>query len=414
MLSQEVRILNKSYDTETILKYAMEHGMLDLSDVTARLDMDRNNKFLSMHPYDIYRGKDGNWYTYLPNGTSKQRKRIRRQTRKQIEQAVAEFYRQQEEDPTITVLFTQWNDQRFADGEIQPNSHSKYANDFKRFFLPSDQICMVPFSQIEEADIERCIKVNIHRYELTRKGYASLRTLIIGIWKYAKMRKLTDISISTFFKDLSLSRNLFKKNKKKDQDDVFNDDESALLADYFRQHPTIHNLGLLLMFETGVRIGELCVLQASDITEDGIFIHRTEQYYKNDYNKTVFSIKESAKGDSEDRLVVIPPQAIDTLRRIRRLNPFGEFLFMKNGKRINSTRFNYWLYKACDEVGIPRRSTHKCRKTYASLLIDGGVDKAITKNQMGHSTFRTTDEYYHRSTKTKAEVKKQISAAVSL
>ena len=410
----EVYISRKKYDDSTMLMYAVEHGMLDLSEVKAGLDMAKYNNYLSKHPYSIYRGSDGNWYTYLPCGTSKQRKRIRRQTQNQIEQAVADFYRKQEEEPTVDMLFQRWNDDRFSDNEICANSHSKYANDFKRFFQKTDEICAMPFSQVQEADIEHHIKLNINRYSLTRKGYASLRTLIMGIWKYGKMRKLTDVSISTFFADMSLSRNLFKRKVKTDSDEVFNTDETALLAAYFRGHPTIHNLGLLLMFQTGLRIGELSVLQPTDIDDDGIHVTKTEVYYRNEYNKTVFDIKDSPKGGADDRLVVIDAHARETIKRIRRLNPFGEFLFMKNGKRINSTRFNYWLYKACDEVDIPRRSTHKIRKTYASTLIDAGVDDPIVKNQMGHSHIRTTREYYLRNTKTKAEVLSQISRAISI
>ena len=56
-----------------------------------------------------------------------------------------------------------------------------------------------------------------------------------------------------------------------------------------REHPTIHNLGLLLLFETGMRVGELSVLRAENITAKGIVINSTEIYYKDpNTNKTVF------------------------------------------------------------------------------------------------------------------------------
>ncbi len=74
--------------------------------------------------------------------------------------------------------------------------------------------------------------------------YASLRTLIIGIFS----------------------------------SQVFNDDEVFKLTRYLNEHPTIHNLELLLLFETGMRVGELCVLKPENIIKEGILINATEIY----------------------------------------------------------------------------------------------------------------------------------------
>lgn len=176
-----------------------------------------------------------------------------------------------------------------------------------------------------------------------------------------------------------------------------------------------HNLGLLLLFETGLRVGELCVLKPEHILQEGIKVESTEVYYKDrETNKNVFEIKETPKMGADDRIVIIPPQAKETLRKIRLMNPFGEYLFMKNNKRIHSIRFNYYLYKACREVGIPERSTHKIRKTYASKLIDANVEEALIQSQMGHSDIKTTRDYYYFCTQNQSNKEKQISSAVNM
>ena len=89
-------------------------------------------------------------------------------------------------------------------------------------------------------------------------------------------------------------------------------------------------------------------------------------------------------------------------------NPFGEFLFMKDGKRIHSIKFKQWLYKACDAVEIPRRSSHKIRKTYAGKLIDGKIEDSIIKEQMGHANIETTRDYYYYATQDHEYKEKQI------
>lgn len=63
------------------------------------------------------------------------------------------------------------------------------------------------------------------------------------------------------------------------------------------------------------------------------------------------------------------------------LNPFGEYIFMKNGKRIKGQAFTRRLYVICDKVKIGERSIHKARKTYATKLIDGNVPESVIKHK---------------------------------
>lgn len=65
------------------------------------------------------------------------------------------------------------------------------------------------------------------------------------------------------------------------------------------------------------------------------------------------------------------------------LNPFGQYIFMKNGKRIKGQAFTRRLYVICDRIGIGERSIHKARKTYATKLIDGNVPESVIKHKWG-------------------------------
>lgn len=395
----------------------MDNDRIDLPSEQESFEMTKRQKYLDIHKknYAIYQGqgKDTAWFTYLPLDFGK-RKKVRRVNKKDLEDIIVDFYQKRESNPTIVTLFSRWNDERLHDNEISGNSHTKYANDFKRFFQEGDDICILPISEVKEADLIRFIKQNINRYNLSRKSYSSLRTLIIGVFKYAKTEMMTTLSISSFFKDLSLSKNLFKRKEKTDHEEVFTDSESKALTDYFREHPTVHNLGLLLMFETGMRVGEMCVLKPENIFPDGIMVKATEVYYKDEHNKYVYEIKNSPKGGASDRLIAVPPQTQAIIKRLRLMNPEGEYLFMNHGKRIHGIRFNYWLYKACDELNIPRRSTHKIRKTYASTLIDANIENSIIKHQMGHSDIKTTYDHYYRDRTTSEYKTEQISKAITI
>lgn len=370
-----------------------------------------NNKYLNQHTYRIYKGKDKFWYTYLLDEKGERIKK-RRQSKKDLEELVIEYYKFKEDNPTIRTLFDEWNNGRLERAEIQPNSHTKYYNDFQRFFLPTDELCLIPMKNIDEEMLRNHIIDNINRYSLTHKSYEGMRTLINGVFKMAKRKKHTSINISSFFEEIDLPRKLFVKKQKSDSNEVFTDKEQIALCQYLRSHPSIHNYGLLLMFQTGLRIGELCVLQPKDITPKKISVNSTEIYYKEN-GKTVFDIKDSLKCGAETREVIITEKTLATLKRIELMNPNGEFLFEKNGKRINSTRFNYHLYKACDNLGIPHRSTHKIRKTYASMLIDSNVEESIIKSQLGHKDISTTRNYYYFNTHNEDYTAKQVASAIN-
>ena len=50
----------------------------------------------------------------------------------------------------------------------------------------------------------------------------------------------------------------------------------------------------------------------------------------------------------------------------------------------------------CGELGIPYRSPHKIRKSYATLLIDSKLPAKAIQTQMGHADISTTMKYYYQ------------------
>ena len=354
------------------------------------------------------------WYTYLPcEDTTSKRKLIRRTQRKKLEDAIISYYQEKEDNPFFREVFARWMKERLQFNEIALNSYTRYLNDFERFFPEEEEFCKIKINRITESDIEKYIKRTITRLGLTQKTYAGLRILLRGTFKYAKREHMTTISISSFFCDLSLPPNIFVRKTVDPEKEVFNESETEALVFYLRHHITIENMGLLLMFQSGVRVGELAALTKEDVLEYGLKISKTEISYKDPETKErVVSIKQSPKGTSEKRVVILSDDAMWTLHQISKLNPDGEFLFMREGRRIRTKNFNYYLHKACRECKIPERSTHKIRKTYGSTLMDNNVDESLVVAQMGHADILTTKNFYYFNTKDYDMKKSQINHAV--
>lgn len=398
------------------MHYAEQNGIINISAMLNDMEAMDRKELLAKHPYTISKGTQGDkeiYYTYLPAPDGKRLYR-RRNTRKELEDVIVAHYKAQQETICIDTVFWEWIDRKLEFGEIQKASYDRYCNDFNRFFTSRQHnLSGKKFRNITGDDLELFIKRTIKDLSLTRKAYTGLRTLLRGIFKYGKKQKYTSLSITEFFGDLELPRNLFQRKAIDKEKEVFMEDEIPLVTGYLRTHPDIYNLGILLTFETGLRVGELSTLKPSDISDKTIKVRRTEDKYRDKNGKWIVTVKEHPKTDAGNRDLIIPRSASDTIKQILALNPDGTYLFENRGKRIRGNTFNKRLSAVCDTLGIRHRTMHKIRKTYGTALIDGNVDERFITEQMGHSDITTTKKLYYFSNKTTKQKEMQIEKALS-
>lgn len=397
-------------DTE-LLQFAIENGMIDTTLVQEKIEMQRKEELLNKHPYKIWEGKDGKWYTYLPD-EKKGRKLKKRSSQEGIEDLVVLYYKNKEETHYIKDVFNEWINEKLSFGEIQKQTYDRYNTDFHRFFDNQD-ISKMDMKNISEEDLEFFIKSMISKKNLSNKAYAGMRTIVIGIFKYAKKKKYTNISITQFFGDIDISKKVFKRKTVKDEDSVFTNEEVNKIAKFISEDTTIINLGIMLAFQTGLRAGELSTLKYSDVQGNVLHVNKTEVRYKDNDNKYVFEVRESAKTEAGNREVILGSDALNTIKLIRKLNPIGEYMFVNNGTRIKGKAFTVKLNKICRYLGIKERSIHKARKTYATKLINAHVDERIIIKQLGHTDISCTKNFYYYNNKSIDEAKEQIEKAIS-
>lgn len=142
-----------------------------------------------------------------------------------------------------------------------------------------------------------------------------------------------------------------------------------------------HKTALMVMYSAGLRIGELVRLKVKDIDSDRMLI-RIEQ----------------AKG-KKDRYTLLSPSALVMLRRYWRMyRPCREWLFESMDKcshwSISSARdvFN----RAVAKAGIQKKvSSHALRHSFATHLLEQGVDMLTIKELLGHNQLQTTAKYLH-------------------
>ena len=377
----------------------------------------RRQEILSRHKQSVFQCKDGRWRTTIrkPDGS---RQDVRKATKTELENYLVDYYDRVDDHRTVRDLFNSWIHEKEAFREIKPSSLARYKTDFERFFPEDDAFCRIEIADIREADLEVFIKRQIYKHGLTHKTYGGLRILLMGIFKHAKREKLTRISITEFFGDLAIPESIFtRKAPKSDEEEVFTDSEERKLLSWLRTDPTLRKMGVVLMFQTGLRVGELSALKRTDvdISRMRITVRRTETSYNGPDGRRVIDVSDEAKTEAGDRVVYLPETAKRTLREILRLNPFREWLFSyEDGRRMHGKVFNDQIHRACKAVGIPERSTHKIRKTYASALLDGSVNEKLVQKQMGHSDISTTKRYYRRDRMTEQDKLREVNRIINM
>lgn len=376
-----------------ILRFIINNGMIDISDVQNSMESMKREELLSKHQYKIWQGKDGKWYTYLPD-KEKGRKLIKRKILSELEDLVIAQIKEDEENPTITEIFNEWNDRKLELKKICNATHSRNKRFFYRHY---EEFGKKRIKSVTENMMLEFLEEQIPKYNLTAKGFGGLLGVTKGFLKYAKKKGLVDFYIDKMINDMDLTDSSFNRTIKEDYQEVFNDDEMNKLVTYLIDNFDTQNMGLLLLFFTGIRVGELAALKHSDFHDDSIDIRRTETICKDSNGINHYEVKEFPKTAVGVRTIVVPSDYLWLLRKIKVMNPFGEYAFVNNsGKRMTTCCFRSRLYRVCKKLGIYNKSPHKIRKTYGSILLDNNVDKRFIIKQMGHADILCTETKYHR------------------
>ncbi|MBQ8315110.1 MAG: tyrosine-type recombinase/integrase, partial [Lachnospiraceae bacterium] len=73
----------------------------------------------------------------------------------------------------------------------------------------------------------------------------------------------------------------------------------------------------------------------------------------------------------------------------------GEYIFTRSGERITCSQIAYVLQKYAERQGVKTKSSHKIRKTYASILASNGVPLDAIRELLGHTDLATTLGYIY-------------------
>lgn len=163
---------------------------------------------------------------------------------------------------------------------------------------------------------------------------------------------------------------------------VLSSDEVRRLFDVVA-HDLKHKALLMTLYGAGLRISEALTLRPADIDSPRMLIH-----------------VRGGKGN-KDRMVRLSTQLLSVLRAYWQAQHPRHWLFpgsVDADRPIESGTACRIVQRAARRAGINRRvSPHTLRHTYATHLLDAGVDLRTIQVLLGHSNLKTTAIYVHVS-----------------
>ena len=145
---------------------------------------------------------------------------------------------------------------------------------------------------------------------------------------------------------------------------------------------------LELLFSTGLRVSELCALSKDTFLLDD--------------NKLCLLI--NGKGSKERILQIVTPELLKLVRIYCRefqteIQAQGFILFNHRGKPLSPSSVRRIIQKYLSMIGVEYHVTpHMFRHTFATSLLEAGVDIRYIQSLLGHCSISTTQIYTHVTT----------------
>lgn len=299
----------------------------------------------------------------------------------------------------------------------------KMANTMRRY-LDQITVSLRPASVVVNDHVLRNFAAHIVATDPTVRSVARIgrthvedykRTLIAKRTRYG-----TTLSANTIRQRLGCLRTFFERIIEWDYDDApprvpvyasdlpkadeplprFLDDPTAarLLRAAANDKDPFRRLVVELLARTGLRVGELCTLEADAVTR------QSDSWW----------LRVPVGKLHNDRLVPLHPQIVELLAHWAAGEPANDLglLLHRHGRPINRHVVTRILNRVAKAAGVGHVSPHQLRHTLATQAINRGMRLEAIADLLGHRTLRMTMRYARIANQTVADEYQAVSDSV--
>ncbi|MEI7890742.1 MAG: tyrosine-type recombinase/integrase [bacterium] len=234
--------------------------------------------------------------------------------------------------------------------------------------IKSYSFCVAEYLQAKKDNFEKVDVDFIKKFILSKvdKGYSSqttnqsLQAINFFCWNVLKYRGKIDVH--------------FAKTASKLPIVLSRDEIQVILNEIINQK---HNLMIALAYAGGLRVSEVINLKVKDLDLPELTMHL-----------------KGAKGN-KDRITVLPEKLVEKIQSLIAGKDLDEFVFASERKGKLTERTAQKVFEnALQKAGIQKDATfHSLRHSFATHLLENGVDVRYVQELLGHANIRTTQIY---------------------
>ena len=231
-----------------------------------------------------------------------------------------------------------------------------------------NKLAIKQYSQYTIKSYQRILSIFLDKYNPTE---SDAKEYIKSLSTCGKSKNLHISAIRSYFKFCGIPNSL--KNEKEFNKAIVpiskEQMEDILNPKHYSKES--HHALFCFLYETGIRVGELCTIKKSDINGNGITV--------------------KGKGNKE-RLVFVSHEMIEKLNTLSDTEYICPYKYSYVKKMITDYLKDF---KRVGLVTSNKLSPHGIRHSFATHLNNNGAPIVAIKNMMGHSSIETTSRYTH-------------------
>lgn len=275
----------------------------------------------------------------------------------------------------------------FKKNSVRPSTYDRLETSYG--LMEHYALSRVPIDQLDEDYIQDYIN------ELVNDGYAMSTIkkqyhLVTEFMDYANVKGLVD---RPYHKAVRLPSKMAIKKPTREVISYTPAEQEALTKVLWTLERPAY-IAVLLMLETGMRIGEVLALSWDDINLRRKCVRVCKTFVRLG-NRRKSYIQNDAKSYTSNRTIPLSKNALRVLEELKIRDRFMEYIVHdERGNPLGYEAVRWQIKKACEEAGVPYYGQHVFRHTFATNCYYKGCDVKRLSKLLGHSDVTITYNIY--------------------
>lgn len=274
---------------------------------------------------------------------------------------------------------------------IKESTYANYSNIIYNHIVPS--LGDYYLKDISNKLIQEFLLNEYKNGRLDNSGGLSNKSLrdIVAIIKSSLKAAMKEEMIQNLSLDF-----IYPKSNKKEKIYTLSMKNQEKLINYILKNQNIKSLGILLTLYSGIRIGELCALQWSDIDFKNNILHirKTIQrvYIKDTQIQKSRIIITNPKTHNAERDIPLNKEFANQLKKFK--TDSENYILSNTNKWVEPRTYRRFFERTLEKANIEKINFHGLRHTFATNCIKLGVDYKTVSELLGHATVNITLNLY--------------------